>query len=165
MEIRSIKAHAHGAMRRKEREITSREEIDAILGSAIVMNLALSDNDIPFQVPVFYAYDGTSIWFHSAYAGTKMEIIRRNPLVSFAVSVDQGFIENDEACDFEARHRTVIGFGKALFVEEDSEKIKALDLIVSRFSDRKFTYPNASVENTAVIRIEIASMKGKKHGV
>lgn len=165
MDIRSIPTHPHGTMRRKEREITSREELDAILGFSNIMNLALSDDGMPFQVPVFYAYDGTAIWFHSAYAGTKMEIMRRNPLVSFAVSVDQGHVESDEACDFEARHRTVIGFGKALFVENESEKVKALDLIVSRFSDRKFTYPKASVENTAVIRIEIVSMKGKKHGV
>jgi len=153
-----------GAMRRKEREIKSREEIDGILAASTVMNLAFSDNNVPFLVPVFFAFDGAAIYFHSAYGGTKMGILSRNSVVCFEVSVDQGVIESDAACDFEARHRTVIGFGKAVLVEEMAEKVKALDLIVARFTDKKFPYPQGSLDNTAVIRIEIDSIKGKKHG-
>jgi uncharacterized protein len=153
-----------GAMRRKEREITSREEIDAILASTSVMNLALCDNNVPFLVPVFFAYDGAAIYFHSAYVGTKMGILSRNNVVCFEVSVDQGFIESDAACDFEAKHRTVIGFGKAVLIEEMSEKVKVLDMIVARFTDKKFPYPQGSLDNTAVVRIGIESIKGKKHG-
>jgi nitroimidazol reductase NimA-like FMN-containing flavoprotein (pyridoxamine 5'-phosphate oxidase superfamily) len=153
-----------GAMRRKEREITSREEIDGILGSTIVMNLAFSDNNVPFLVPVFFAYDGTALYFHSAFKGTKMDILSRNRQVCFEVSVDQGVIESDMACDFEARHRTVIGFGKAGLIDDISEKVRVLDMIVARFTDRKFPYPQGSLDNTAVVRIEIDSIKGKKHG-
>ena len=153
-----------GAMRRKEREINSREEIDEILASTSVMNLALCDNNVPFLVPVFFVYDGAAIYFHSAYAGTKMGILSRNNAVCFEVSVDQGFIESDAACDFEAKHRTVIGFGKAVLVEEMSEKVRVLDMIVARFTDKKFPYPQGSLDNTAVVRIGIESIKGKKHG-
>lgn len=153
-----------GAMRRKEREITSRDEIDEILASSTVMNLALCDNNIPFLVPLFFAYDGTAIYFHSACMGTKMDILSRNNAVCFEVSVDQGVIESDQACDFEAKHRTVIGFGKASLIEEMAEKVKVLDLIVARFTDRKFPYPQGSLDNTAVVRIDIDAIKGKKHG-
>ncbi len=154
----------HGAMRRKEREITDRAEIDAILGSSKVMYLGLADQDIPFVVPVFFAYDGTSIYFHSAGAGTKIEILKRNPKVCFVVSVDQGFIESDKACDFEAKHRTVIGFGSANFIEDNVEKILVLDRIVALFSDRHFEYPKSNLHQTTVIRIDVHSLKGKKHG-
>jgi len=157
-------AQPFGGMRRKEREITSREEIDGILASSTVMNLALSDNNVPFLVPVFFAYDGTAIYFHSAYMGTKMDILSRNNAVCFEISVDQGVIESDQACDFEAKHRTVIGFGKASLIEEMAEKVKVLDLIVARFTDRKFPYPQGSLDNTAVVRIDIDAIKGKKHG-
>ncbi len=151
-------------MRRKEREIRSREEIDNVISSTNILNLALADGESPFTVPLFYAYDGTALYFHSAYAGTKMEILRRNNRVCFSISVDQGFIESDQACDFEARHRTVIGFGTAAIVEDDAEKTRILDLIVAGFSDRKFTYPKSNLDHTAVIRIDIESIKGKKHG-
>ena len=63
--------HPHGAMRRQDREITDRTEIDAIIRAAKVMHLALADNNIPFLVPVFYAYDGTALYFHSRQPARK----------------------------------------------------------------------------------------------
>jgi len=157
--------HPHGKMRRHEREITDRTEIDEIIASAKQMRIALVDGEIPFLVPVFYAFDGTYIYFHSAKVGTKIEIIKRNNNICFEISVDNGIVESDVACDFEAKHRTVIGIGKAYFVEEEAEKIKVLDLIVAQFTDKKFEYPKANVNGTAVLRIAIDSIKGKKHGV
>jgi len=157
-------AHPHGALRRKDREITDRGEMDAIIASGTVMHLALADHDTPFVVPVFYAYDGSALYFHSAKAGSKIEIMKRNNTVCFSISVDHGVIESDEPCDFEARHRTVIGLGKAVFVEDEPDKIAALDRIVARFTDRAFEYPKANLKATAVIRIDIESLKGKKHG-
>ena len=58
----------------------------------------------------------------------------------------------------------MIGIGKAVFVEDEAEKIKALDLIVAHFSPTKFVYPKDNLDRTAVIRIDIDSVKGKKHG-
>ena len=154
----------HGLMRRKDREITNREEIDAILHSAKVMHLALADNNVPFLVPLFYAYDGTAIYFHSAASGTKIEILKRNNRVCFEVSLDHGVIQSDKACDFEAKHRTVIGCGKAAFVEDEEAKIKALDLIVAKLSDKTFAYPKENLSQTVVVRIDCESIQGKKHG-
>ena len=160
----STKQHPHGMMRRKDREITDRTEIDAIIRSDKLMRIALVDGDRPFLVPVFYAYDGAVLYFHSAQSGTKMDILKFNNNICFEISIDNGFIESDEACDFEARHRTVIGSGKAVFVEDETEKIKVLDLIVAHFSPKKFAYPKANLDRTAVIRIDIEAIKGKKHG-
>ena len=160
----STKGHPHGPMRRKDREITDRAEIDAIIRSGKLMRIALVDGDIPFLVPVFYAFDGTSLYFHSAQAGTKIEILKRNNNICFEISVDHGIIKNEVPCDFEAKHRTVIGLGKAVFVKEDAEKIKALDLIVAHFSDKKFEYTTPNLNRTTVIRIDIVSIKGKSHG-
>jgi nitroimidazol reductase NimA-like FMN-containing flavoprotein (pyridoxamine 5'-phosphate oxidase superfamily) len=160
----SAEKHPHATMRRKDREITDREEIDAIIRSANLMHIALVDGDMPFLVPVFYAFDGLALYFHSAQAGTKIEILKRNTNICFEISIDQGFIESTEACDFEAKHRTVIGIGKAVFVEDEAEKIKALDLIVAHFSRKRFEYPKTNLGHTAVIRIDIDSIKGKKHG-
>lgn len=151
-------------MRRKDREITDLTEIYAIIRSANLMRIALVDGALPFLVPVFYAFDGSALFFHSAQEGTKIDILKRNNNVCFEISIDQGFIESDEPCDFEAKHRTVIGIGKAVFVEDEAKKIKALDLIVAHFSEKKFEYPKSNLAHTAVIRIDIDSVKGKKHG-
>jgi len=156
--------HPHGALRRKDREITDRTEIDAIINEATVLHLALANGNTPFVVPVFYAYDGAALYFHSAKAGSKIEILKRNNAVCFCITVDHGIIESEVPCDFEARHRTVIGTGTAAFIEDEDGKRTALDAIVARFTDRKFDYPKANFKATAVIRIAIDSIKGKKHG-
>lgn len=161
----STNKHPHGMMRRKDREIIDRTEIDSIISSTNLMRIALVDGAMPFLVPVFYAFDGSALYFHSAQAGTKIEILKRNSNVCFEISIDNGFIVSDEPCDFEAKHRTVIGIGKAVFIENEAEKIKALDLIVAHFSPKKFAYPQANLDRTAVIRIDIDSIKGKKHGI
>ncbi len=155
----------HGPLRRKEREIVDRAEIDAVIHSDRVMHLALADGHTPFLVPVFYAYDGEALYFHSANAGTKIDILKRNNKVCFSISMDHGVLESGEACDFEARHRTVIGFGRAFFVEDEAAKIKALDLIVARFSEKRFAYQKGNLNRVAVVRIEIVSLTGKKHGL
>jgi len=160
----NVAEHPHGAMRRKDREITDRAAIDAIIRSEKVMHLALADNNVPFLVPVFYAYDGAALYFHSALHGTKMEILKRNNAVCFEISIADGIIEDDLACDFEAKHRTVIGFGKAAFIEDEARKIEILNTIVARFTDKEFEFPPANLNRVAVIRIEIESIKGKKHG-
>jgi len=130
--------HPHNAMRRRDREITDRSEIDEIIRSTAVMHLGLSIDNIPFVVPLFYAYDGNVLYFHSAKAGTKIEILKRNNVVCFEISVDHDIIPADSACDFEAKHRTVIGTGKVFFVEDSNEKRRILDMIIGRFSDKKF---------------------------
>lgn len=160
----SMEKHPHAMMRRKDREITDLREIDAIIRSTNLMRIALVDGDMPFLVPVFYAFDGSALYFHSAQSGTKIELLKRNNNICFEISVDHGFIESDEACDFEAKHRTVIGVGKAVLVENAAEKIKALDLIVAHFTEKTFEYPKTNLDRTAVIRIDISSIKGKKHG-
>ncbi|HEY0211560.1 pyridoxamine 5'-phosphate oxidase family protein [Acerihabitans sp.] len=163
-DIPTASGHPHGAMRRDEREITHPAEIAAILDSAKVMYIALAENDIPFMVPVFYAWDGASLYFHSARAGTKIEMLKRNSTLCFAVSTEQGVVEDEVICNFEARHRTVIGLGNAVFIKDEAEKIAALNLIVARFSDKSWSFPIANVRATLVLRIDIISMKGKQHG-
>jgi hypothetical protein len=163
--IEATPGHPHGAMRRKDREITDQAEIEAIIRSAHLMRIALVDGDMPFLLPVFYAYDGKALYFHGAHAGSKIEIIKRNNNICFEISIDHGVIESDAACDFEAKHRTAIGVGKAVFVEDEAEKINALDLVVANFTDKRFEYSKANLSRTTVIRIDIDSLKGKKHGL
>lgn len=156
--------HPHGEMRRDEREITDPAGIDAILTQERVMYIALSCDDMPFVLPVFYVWNGTALYFHSARAGSKIEIMKKNPAICFAISHYGGVVEDELACNYEARHRTVIGTGQVQFVQDDAEKIAMLHQLMARFSHKSFTFPAANLKATQVIRIDIASMKGKQHG-
>lgn len=156
--------HPHGEMRRDEREITEPADIDAILTKERVMYIALSSDDVPFVLPVFYVWNGSSLYFHSARSGSKIAIMKKNPAICFAVSHYGGVVEDELACNYEARHRTVIGTGQVHFVQDDAEKIAMLHQLMARFSTKSFTFPTANLTATQVIRIDITSMKGKQHG-
>ncbi|WP_264645802.1 pyridoxamine 5'-phosphate oxidase family protein [Candidatus Symbiopectobacterium sp. NZEC127] len=154
----------HHDMRRDEREITDPTIMDAILREERVMYIALANNDVPFLVPVFYVWDGTALYFHSARSGSKIELIKRNNTLCFAISHYGGVVEDALACNFEARHRTVIGMGKAQFINDNQEKIPILQRLMAGFTDRHCAFPDANLQATLVIRIDIDSMKGKQHG-
>lgn len=157
--------HPHGAMRREDREITDPAQLQQILSAGHLMHLALASADEPFVLPLFYAYDGEALYFHSARRGTKMALLARNPKVCFCISDYQGVIADNLACNFEARHSTVIGQGLCELIEDKAQKVAVLDRIVARFSDRHFDYPDASLTATSVVRIQIVAMKGKQHGI
>lgn len=157
--------HAHRPMRRKAREVTDVAEISGVLQREKLMHLAMSQDNVPFLVPVYFGWDGTALYFHSASAGSKIGILQANPEVCFEISSVDGFIEADEACDFEARHTTVIGFGRVVFLSDEAEKTRALDLIVASFTTKQFAYPKDNLAKTCVARIDVHSLKCKQHGM
>ena len=70
----------------------------------------------------------------------------------------------DDACHWGMKYQIVIGFGKAIIVEDFEEKQKALAVIMSQYSDRTFEFPEKLLKQTAVIEVEIESMTGKQSG-
>ena len=75
-------------MRRSGREITARDELDAIIHSSLVCRLAFADQNEPYLVPVSFGYDGTAVYFHTASSGRKLEFIARNNRVCFELERD-----------------------------------------------------------------------------
>ena len=151
-------------MRRAEREIKDRKTIDEILRQATVCRLGLCEGGKPYVVPVNFGYDGDCLYFHSAPEGRKMEIMKSNPNVCFEVDVDHEIVPTDTACDWTARFRSVIGFGKAWPVEDPEEKRRALDVILGHYSDGPYEYVTDSLDKVAVIRVQIENITGKQSG-
>jgi nitroimidazol reductase NimA-like FMN-containing flavoprotein (pyridoxamine 5'-phosphate oxidase superfamily) len=60
------------------------------------------------------------------------------------------------------RYMSVIGFGKALFIEDLGEKQRALDIIMQHYSGTSFAYSEELIHKTAIIQVEIEQMTGKK---
>lgn len=152
-------------MSRKDKEIKDQKEIEAIIQKATVCRVAFSESDVPYIVPVNFGYKDDRLYFHSASEGKKIEIIKQNNNVCFEMDVDQEFVRSRAPCDWEMKYRSVIGFGKASFVDDLEEKRRALNIIVEHYSDAPpFDYPENEVRNVAIIKIEIESMTGKKSG-
>ena len=151
-------------MRRNDKEITDRTEIESIILRSSVCRLALADQHQPYIVPLCFGYGDRKLYFHSAGSGKKLEIIKKNNRVCFEFDIDCEVITSDKACDWGMKYKSVIGFGTASFIEDFDSKCRALDIIMRQYSDRSFSYPENKVKNTVVIQVEITHMTGKQSG-
>lgn len=109
-------------MRRTERVITQRTEIDALLNQGSLCHLGLVEDGTPYVVPVTYGYDGRSIFFHSALAGRKMDILRTNPRICFEITPTWSLVPGKRGCDWTASYESVIGWGQASLVDDPEKK-------------------------------------------
>ncbi len=151
-------------MRRKEKEITEQSEIEAIIRKSIVCRLGLSDGNVPYIIPLSFGYQDGNIYFHSALKGNKIDILRKNQNVCFEFDADVEVKESENPCDWGVKFQSVIGFGKALFIEDMEEKRKALNIIMRQYSEGSFNFSDNRINGVAVIRVDIKSMTGKRSG-
>ena len=149
-------------MRKKEKEITEKSAIEAIITKSLVCRLALSDDNSPYIVPLCFGYKDKVLYFHGSQKGKKVDIIKKNPNVCFEFDTNTEIVKAEDACRWTMRYQSIIGFGKAVLLEDMEEKRKALDIIMSQYSGRIFQFDDAILKKTFVIKIEIESMTGKQ---
>jgi len=149
-------------MRRKEKEITDKNQIEKILEESPVCRLAMVDGDKPYMVPMNFGYRDGVLFFHSAKQGRKIDLIKKNSNVCFEVDQLIRFKKAKLACNWGLEYKSVIGSGRAQLVDNIEEKIKGLHIIMSQYSQRKFEYPDEMLEKTLVIKVVIDHMSGKQ---
>lgn len=149
-------------MRRSEKEITNRAEIDAVIRGCQVCRLGLCDGGEPYIVPLCFGYDGKALYFHSASVGRKIDVLKVNQRVCFEFDVVDGIERTDKACNWGMHYRSVIGTGCAEIIDDPEAKRHGLSLIMSQYSPDEFTFPDAALERVCVIRVVIAQITGKK---
>ena len=150
-------------MKRKDKEITDRMEIESILSQARICRIGFSQNTKPYIVPMNFGYKDGYLFFHCAQEGMKIDIIKQNNNVCFEVDINHEITDTGIPCDWSTRYSSVIGFGKALLVKDPIEKKLALNVIVNHYSPKaKFKHSEEALNKVGIIKIEITSMTGKK---
>lgn len=149
-------------MRRKEKEIKDKAEIESIIRNSLVCRLGMADNGTPYIVPLCFGYKDNCLYFHSAREGRKIEMLKRNNAVCFEFDGNLEVEAGKAACDWGMQYRSVIGYGRASFVEDPEEQRKALDAIMAQYADGAFEYSEKALGKVLVIKVEIESMTGKK---
>ena len=151
------------AMRRANRDIKDPNAVWAIMEEARVCRIGLSDEGMPYIVPMSFGLGENCIYLHCAAEGRKLDIIRRNDRVCFEMDLFREVVLGQSACGCSARYESVIGFGRASIVEEPAEKRAALDRIMEHYGVRgAFIYQDDILAKTTVIRIAIESLTAKR---
>ena len=150
-------------MRRKDKAVSDHEDILKIIRSCQVCRLALSQDNKPYLVPVCFGYDGTSIFFHTALNGKKIDIISVNNNVCFEFDTNVAVIADETApCDWSCSFQSVIGFGTVHELTKKAEKIEGLTLIMRQYSEKNWEFENIPLSGVKVWKITIDSMTAKQ---
>ena len=90
-------------------------------------------------------------------------MIRKNPRCCFEVDICDQVIRGDRPCSWGMRYRSVIGFGRAVILEDPAEKRHGLNCIMRHYGGGTHEFSDNDIASVTVIRIPIESMTGKKH--
>jgi nitroimidazol reductase NimA-like FMN-containing flavoprotein (pyridoxamine 5'-phosphate oxidase superfamily) len=155
-------------MRRKDREITDLKEIIRIIDKCDIIRLGLSDEGIPYIVPLNFAYEAREepiiFYFHSATEGRKIDILKKNPYVCFELDGSFQIIQNETPCKWSAEHESVVGYGNVGFINDDREKKTAMDLIMHRYGYEGIPeYSPAVFNRTLVYKLTVCQITGKSY--
>jgi uncharacterized protein len=148
-------------MRRKGQQLSDAETIGILLSCTSGVLAVSGDDDYPYAVPLSFAYREGKLLLHCAYAGHKIESITKHNKVSFCV------IERDQVVpeEFTTYYRSVIVFGRARILTEDSEKKDALAYLLAKYSPDHMAARLAGVERelpgVCVVEITVEHMTGK----
>ncbi|MFX1393315.1 MAG: pyridoxamine 5'-phosphate oxidase family protein [Promethearchaeota archaeon] len=152
-------------MRRKEKEIIDIKEIESIIDRASVCRIGLSEDNLPYIIPMNFGYKNNFLYFHSTPVGKKIDIIKKNNNVCFELDIDHELLISGDICNSSMKYHSVIGFGKASFINNAEEKRKALNIITNHYlSKDSHEYNERLLEKITIIKIEIENMTGKKSG-
>ena len=149
-------------MRRKDREITDKKILEEILKRNKVCVVAFG-GEVPYAVPMNYGYDAGTFYLHSAKAGKKIDLLKKNPNVNLVIYEDKGLVTADTACDYGYRFSSVICTGKAEFVESASGKEEALKKMMELIAGMKNTaFKPGEIERVHVIKVKVLEISGKR---
>lgn len=150
-------------MRRHDKEITERSEIDSVIERADVCRLAFAKNDEPYLVPVSFGYDGRSLFFHTAPTGRKIDFIAANPRVCFEFEADVELVRDERsACEWTFSFESVVGYGTIAELTSPADKNHALNEIMRHYSGREWGIPENRTAATRAWRIDIDEIAGKR---
>ena len=152
-------------MRRRDREVTARGEMLDIMRRCDVCYVSFMDEHCPYTVPMNFGVetdgDDTALYFHCAGEGRKLELLRRNPQVSFAMSCAHRF--EGSGISSTMRYESVCGNGRMSIVGME-EKPRGLNAILANYGQEPMeAFPERAIEAVCVLRLTISEMTGKRN--
>jgi nitroimidazol reductase NimA-like FMN-containing flavoprotein (pyridoxamine 5'-phosphate oxidase superfamily) len=150
-------------MRRKDRQVTDPEWLEAVLQGAKVLELGLIGTDgWPYVVPLCYGYEKGVLYLHGASEGLKADLVASGAKACFQIYLDAEVIQGKTASSFSMKYRSVTGFGRVTRLDGRAEKEKGLNVLMKHFDGP----PMVLGENHGriwVARLDIERMTGKSN--
>ncbi len=153
-------------MRRTDRQITERAQIDEIIWKSRVCRMGLVCDGEPYVVPLCFGYDGAAVYLHMATEGKKLDWLRANPRVCLEWDLLGDILPAPEACGWGMAYKSVIAFGMAQELTDEAAKHHALAQIMAQYAgeERAWSFRPEQLAHTVVVRVKLDEVTGKARG-
>ncbi|WP_310602509.1 pyridoxamine 5'-phosphate oxidase family protein [Anaerosporobacter sp.] len=153
-------------MRRKDREITGKEEILDIMKRCDVCNIAFFDAEFPYVIPlnfgVEYKDETFVMYFHCALEGKKLELLKLNSKVAFSMSCSHNLVVGEQACNCTMEFESVCGNGE-LELLPDEDKISAFTCLMNHYQPKKeYTFNEKHLKAVVLLKLTVNEISGKR---
>jgi len=155
-------------MRRNEREIHSRETIEKILTENKTIFIGMND-EYPYVLPLSHGYefieDQLIFYFHSAFEGKKLELLKKDNKVGFALGNEGQPTFGDTNCAAGYLFSSVIGFGKIEFISDIQEQKKALVSLFKTQFNQEVSFTDEEVGKVLIYKLVVEEYSGKQRTI
>ena len=145
-------------MRRKDREVTELTKIREILTKCKVCRIAICDSEGLYIVPMSFGWelcgDNLTLFLHSAKEGRKVSSFRLGCDAAFETDCDITLREGETACRYGCCYASIIGNGRIEPVEDDTEKARALRILMKCQTGRDFDFTKTETDTVAVFKLQ-----------
>jgi uncharacterized protein len=153
-------------MRRKEREITDKAELESIIRSCDVCRLAMANDNIPYIVTMNFGYaggDNPCFYFHCAPEGRKLEMMKLNDHVCFEMDTGHILYKGIRGCDWGMNFSSIVGYGRISIIKDREERMTGLRLIMDQYGGSgSYAFDENVFARTTILKLDISAMTGKK---
>jgi nitroimidazol reductase NimA-like FMN-containing flavoprotein (pyridoxamine 5'-phosphate oxidase superfamily) len=151
----------------KNRVLTFKDELEGIIRKCQFCNVAMVDEiNKPYVIPMNFGFEDGFVYLHGSATGRKNDILSLHPdvCISFSTDHELRYVNEDVACSWSMRYRSVLVHGKVEFLKDLEEKTRALSIIMSHYTRREFTYSAPALRDVQVYKVVIEMMEGRAYG-
>ena len=156
-------------MRRSDREIKDNTQLIEVIRKCEVCRLAFNADGYPYILPLNFGMqveqEKVVLYFHGATEGTKYDLIAKDNRTSFEMDCGHRLVMDEEKGNCTMEFESVIGRGRIEIITEASQKKEALDILMGQYHKEDFSYNQAVIDHTTVMKLVVEQMTGKARKV
>jgi hypothetical protein len=148
-----------------KRAVYEKETILQILHEGLVCHISYVHEGQPFTIPHLYGVKEDRIYIHGSVGSFMLRNLKTEIELCFSVTLIDELVLARSAFHHSVNYRSVVLFGKAKIVEEENEKMEALEILTEHVIPgrwKEVRSPNSTeMKQTIVLSIPIEEASAK----
>ena len=120
--------------RAKERGDYDKEAVFSILDAGKICDVGFAVDEQPFVIPMAYARVGETLILHGGVASRLSKLLATGISACVTITLLDGLVLARSTFSHSLNFRSVVAFGTARLIEDEQEKLEALDQLVEFLS-------------------------------